>query len=190
MMKINLTPMIALADLATIGTENDLVPLGEFGHRADAISRICQQIRPNAQTPEDLMGADLFEVRLLECGLVLRMDGAEKLAPNCCSDLSGLQDLRECLDSTDDSWRQIWIGHPWVSARRVGEMIEISHPHEESEPQTALAVPLGELRTAVDQAYVEVRAFLQWMEKSFAVSLTAAECKQVAERMLGLAIDL
>lgn len=188
-MSTTITPVICLNDLATIGKAEYHVPLREFPDRPDALARICQQLRENSVTPEELKGVDLSEVRVLECGVVLRIDGDEKVTPNCCSDLGGLQSLRDCLDSTDGSWTQIWIGHPWISARRVGEMIEVSHPHEESEPQRAFAMSVSELRVAVDQAYVEVRAFLQWMQKSLAAVLSVEACKQAMESMLGMSLD-
>lgn len=100
--------------------------------------------------------------RALQGGYVLQK-GAELLVePGCCGDLSNLCEWRRAAGALEESWADLWIGHPWRSTRRLGSRIEISQAHENSqggEKQPLVVewqVDAAELTQAVDAACREL----------------------------------
>ena len=64
--------------------------------------------------------------------------GALLLTPQCCCDLSNLQEWAHALENAGTAgWQPIWIGHPLVYLRHVGEDVAVSCTVSEAGPPPA-----------------------------------------------------
>lgn len=121
-------------------------------------------------------------------------DGALLLTPQCCCDLSNVQEWDRALERAGASgWQSVWIGHPLVYLRRVGDNVAVSCTVGEAAPAPADDEPphfmlsrerfrsfLADAETARRNAFDVVRASV--------ARLLPAVSSDVAARLL-LAID-
>ncbi|PWN60393.1 hypothetical protein [Chryseobacterium viscerum] len=56
---------------------------------------------------------DVF-VMPFDGGIVLKMENEILIQPNCCGDISNIEDWKSIFKNPSSEWRDIWIGHPWV----------------------------------------------------------------------------
>lgn len=63
-------------------------------------------------------------------GFVLSAAGEHLIRPNCCCDLSNLDDWVEASQYREPEWAMLWVGHPWVSVRFEASQLWISDYHE------------------------------------------------------------
>src|SRR5690606_11294076 len=56
------------------------------------------------------------------------LEGAPNLQvlPQCCGEIGDLRGWIEAVRHADATWREVWIGHPCLVARRTGSRIELS----------------------------------------------------------------
>jgi len=88
-------------------------------------------------------------------GLALLHDGDPIVLPTCCADENNLDEWRSMLLEAGESWKMLWIGHPWVSWKRDGDDICLSDYHESTdgaEPDVKWKLPVSELCEAVRRA--------------------------------------
>ncbi len=85
-------------------------------------------------------------------GYVLEAGGSS-VAPQCCGGLADFSHWRDFARWTSEDWCMIWIGHPCIYGRRIGDSFEISPLTDEmAKPEdikTAFAVSVRSLQSAV-----------------------------------------
>jgi hypothetical protein len=87
------------------------------------------------------------------------------IEPQCCGDLSNIQEWREAVEYKGSTWRPLWIGHPWVSVRFFNGMLTISDYHEiddnnDNEIFPKFRVSPRDLQHAVNIAEYELGIFV------------------------------
>jgi len=87
-------------------------------------------------------------------GLALIHEGEALVLPQCCTDGDDLGPWREVVDAEEvDGWEMVWIGHPWINARRVGPDVELT-TYCEDDPVAAVnpvwVVTADRLQSAID----------------------------------------
>lgn len=63
-------------------------------------------------------------------GIVLKINQEFLIEPTCCGDIGNIWEWEKMLKEKAESWRQLWIGHPWIFYRKVKEKIEFSDYYE------------------------------------------------------------
>ncbi|UKB78892.1 hypothetical protein [Chryseobacterium sp. MEBOG07] len=56
---------------------------------------------------------DVF-VMAFDGGIVLKIENDILIQPNCCGDISNIEDWKNIFKNPSSEWKDIWIGHPWV----------------------------------------------------------------------------
>jgi len=59
-------------------------------------------------------------------GIAVKQNGKIIISPTCCGDLANLSEWEEIIDKEDNTWHQLWIGHPWVFYKKSNEFIGFS----------------------------------------------------------------
>jgi hypothetical protein len=120
-------------------------------------------------------------------GLALLGGGEVLVYPTCCSDLGNLSAWRDTAVYRGDDWTMLWIGHPWLSARFVGERLILSGPHESHEPVGQWSVRPEVLGRAIDAAESELGSFALRVEEAFAGLGVGPKAGEFARYLVGLA---
>ncbi|APH43493.1 Uncharacterized protein A9P81_4066 [Leptospira interrogans serovar Copenhageni/Icterohaemorrhagiae] len=85
---------------------------------------------------ETILKTELEEVKFDECedqvgsldgGIVIKSENSIIITPMCCGDIGNLREWEKILESQNNIWKQLWIGHPWIFYRRANGFIEISN---------------------------------------------------------------
>jgi hypothetical protein len=93
-------------------------------------------------------------------GLALRCSASGVLIePSCCSELETVNDWKEAAVYKGETWRDLWIGHPWLSVRYESPLLILSEPHESNTPSERWAVNPDELDQNTNDAKVELVRF-------------------------------
>ncbi|WP_083190182.1 hypothetical protein [Chryseobacterium artocarpi] len=64
-------------------------------------------------------------------GVVFKNNNEFLIEPNCCSDLSNIQEWQAIFENETSEWKDIWIGHPWILYKRENGIISFSDYTEE-----------------------------------------------------------
>ncbi len=125
----------------------------------------------------------------LQGGFALFDGEASLIEPNCCCDLHNLDDWREALSVATSDWRDLWIGHPQLRVRLVGDDAEIRETQESNIPQILrhFVVSIEKLEAAIDTASIELVRFEQKVRKVLA---GIGELRDYAEDQLALLSSL
>lgn len=59
-------------------------------------------------------------------GIIIIKDGKIILNPNCCGDLSDLDNWEVIPQKEINKWEHLWLGHPWIFYKRTGKNVEFS----------------------------------------------------------------
>lgn len=59
-------------------------------------------------------------------GVALQQDNQIHIHPNCCGDMSDIQNWKNIFDTHTSDWTLLWIGHPWVLYKRENGKISFS----------------------------------------------------------------
>jgi hypothetical protein len=122
------------------------------------LRHILQRFFEHNVQPPDAM--DPEEAAAFSGGYALIGAGVPHLIPQCCGDLSDLDEWQSLLEDRSPRWEELWIGHPWVNARWRDAYLAISGFHEEGvQPVEQLLVPGDLLAAAVERAEEESAAF-------------------------------
>ena len=66
------------------------------------------------------------DVCKMDGGIALIENNELYIEPQCCGDLANIREWENIFNSEENSWHQIWIGHPWVCYRKNNGRIEFS----------------------------------------------------------------
>lgn len=99
-------------------------------------------------------------------GLVLADGDKIILSPNCCGKLSDINEWETILNSQEDKWHGLWIGHPYAFFKRMDEKIyltgAIGIPGENTragDEDILFSFDRSELQKAIRGARVEMLKF-------------------------------
>ncbi|WP_300685714.1 hypothetical protein [Chryseobacterium sp.] len=65
-------------------------------------------------------------VMAFDGGVVLKEDDQIPIQPNCCGDMSDIQNWQDIFENHTSAWTMLWIGHPWVLYKRENGKISFS----------------------------------------------------------------
>ncbi|MFK7789855.1 MAG: hypothetical protein AB8C95_10245 [Phycisphaeraceae bacterium] len=97
---------------------------------------------------------DLEGFSALPGGYFLTVD-TKTLPPQCCCDLSNLNDWRKATSHRAVEWQMLWIGHPWTHVSAENDRLTLLEPTEEDPPSTLktfASFDRSELLSAVSRA--------------------------------------
>ncbi|MDW9382295.1 hypothetical protein [Chryseobacterium sp. JV558] len=57
-------------------------------------------------------------VMAFDGGIVLKIEDKILIQPNCCGDISNIEDWKNIFNTPSSEWKDLWIGHPWVFYKR------------------------------------------------------------------------
>lgn len=94
------------------------------------------------------------------------MIGDQTIEPQCCSDLSNLENWENLLRKKNKEWDELWIGHPWVFCRFVGDKLHISDYTDTNLCQMndfegKIVLDSKELESNLKSALIEYERFLE-----------------------------
>jgi hypothetical protein len=137
--------------------------------------------------PELDDGPTLENILILDGGLALFSKGELLVLPTCCSDLGNISEWRDAAGYQKSEWRILWTGHPSLSVRYDGGLLEISEPHESDMPSGRWAVAPVTLARAVDAAQAELENFAWRLEQALVNLGWEDRAPEVARRLVGFA---
>lgn len=123
-----------------------LVPASHFTERSILRTLLQRHVDEVTDWTED--------VGALSGGYILT-HGEHSLLPGCCGDLGNLEEWREAVETADDTWRMLWIGHPWTFVRRHGRQLHFAEPSDADSPANiveAFSMPSETLAEAIAAA--------------------------------------
>lgn len=71
------------------------------------------------------------ELMPLDGGLLIRYDH-KIIEHQCCSELNDYQEWQKIVTEKSQTWKQIWIGHPWIFYRYKENHIELSEYYDDA----------------------------------------------------------
>lgn len=72
------------------------------------------------------MESIIEEVSRMDGGIALWENNQLYIEPQCCGDIGDLSRWEEIVQSAENQWHQIWIGHPFIYYRRNNGHIDFS----------------------------------------------------------------
>lgn len=66
------------------------------------------------------------QVSRMSGGIVVKVDNISIIEPTCCGDIGNIMEWESIFDETSISWKQLWIGHPWLFYKKENGYIEFS----------------------------------------------------------------
>ncbi|WP_126653607.1 hypothetical protein [Chryseobacterium aureum] len=73
-------------------------------------------------TEQDQSEEDMY-VMAFDGGIVLKIEDKILIQPNCCGDISNIEDWKNIFKTSSSEWKALWIGHPWVFYKRENEKV-------------------------------------------------------------------
>ncbi len=138
-----------------------------------------------------MLGDDSDEAQMrrngaLEGGFALFADGELVIKPSCCNGLYELCEWQEAAAHREPVWKDVWIGHPWISVRfREGRLI-LSDYHEGAPFLERWAVDPADLGRAVAAAQNDLEVFAGALRRSLRGLQGRAGARILARRLAGL----
>ncbi|MFM9402597.1 hypothetical protein [Myroides odoratimimus] len=109
--------------------------------------------------------------------------------PMCCCDMDSCRDLLAIVESEEDTWIQLWIGHPWVFYRRRDGKVEFSDYTndmlEEEEIRVKWSIIEEDLVKELEQLDLELVIFKQKVNNVL-IKKGFAEADNMATIMVGV----
>jgi hypothetical protein len=103
------------------------------------------------------------EIGTLSGGHLLIRDDVILARPQCCADLHDFSGWRAAATERASVWSMLYIGHPWVSVRGEGELLQFSKPHEGGPTELDFEISRAALGAAVDTAAIELASLVEPM---------------------------
>lgn len=94
-------------------------------------------------------------VMAFDGGVILKEDDQIYIQPNCCGDMSDIQNWQDIFENNTSAWTMLWIGHPWVLYKRENGKISFSDYTESGMDD------LGDIKTVVETDETELRTELE-----------------------------
>ena len=66
------------------------------------------------------------QISYLIGGIAIKSNNCFIIMPTCCGDIGNLTEWESIFENASNSWKQLWIGHPWIFYKRQNELIEFS----------------------------------------------------------------
>lgn len=151
--------------------------LSDFAKLAQVLQRLVEA--------EALASPD--DQAALSGGFAVVSAGRVLVEPNCCGDLKDWHEWQSAASYRDPTWRILWIGHPWLSARAEGDDLILSQPHESNEPVAKWIVTRGLIAPVLERVMAELEVFSQRVALSLLlVGLDDGHAVRIARTLVGL----
>ena len=72
------------------------------------------------------MESPIEEVWKMDGGIALIENNELYIEPQCCGDIGNITGWESIFETEENTWDQLWIGHPWVYYRRNNGRIDFS----------------------------------------------------------------
>lgn len=155
------------------------VAVGQFTNLGNLARILDRIVGSEALVAPDGPGA-------LSGGFAVVTGGRVLIEPNCCCDLANWKDWQRAADCRETQWEMLWIGHPWLSVRSVGDDLILSKPHESSEPVPAWIFDRNLIAPALATARSELECFAQRLAQSLLAAGNVPDAVGVARTLAGL----
>ena len=87
----------------------------------------------------------------------------------CCADLGDAVEWEKVISKKSQTWKQIWIGHPWIFYRYNGVNIELSEYYDDipddDDIQGKMTWSRGAFATELNQALADLEIFKERLYK-------------------------
>ena len=151
------------------------------------ISTGCRQL---SKTFEDWGGIESLSdpdcVPILNGGLALCGKTDVLVEPGCCADLLDVNNWAEVATYRKAEWQMLWIGHPWISFRFQAPWVILSDRHESDAPRERWAVSPDEIRRALSETHMELKAFSMQIARVLPTLGFSGDPILMANRLTGL----
>lgn len=134
---------------------------------------------------------DHYEDQLsaLKGGLLVIEAEKTLLEPMCCCELNSSKDWLALLESQENTWLQLWIGHPWVFYRKMQGKIEFSdytdHMHEQGDIRVKWSIEEQELIRILSELNRDLMMFKQKVKNVLSMR-NYKEAENIATLMVGI----
>ncbi|MFZ4931187.1 hypothetical protein [Chryseobacterium sp. Mn2064] len=130
-------------------------PLVDIENIDDGNLQMIIEGRLADRDPDDPDGGEFMLA--FDGGLVLKQDNQVHIHPNCCGDMSDIQNWKNIFENKTSEWALLWIGHPWVLYKRENGIISFSEYTESNaedlkDIKITVEIEETELRTQLDTA--------------------------------------
>jgi hypothetical protein len=124
-----------------------------------------------------------------EGGMVIISENGAVINHKCCGSIADYQNWIEILEEKPKSWKQIWIGHPWIYARINDNVLQLSNYTEhtgalETELSVLMEIDLEEFSQAFERAVNELKDFKQRVR-----AILTIEMSDLAEELSEILIE-
>ena len=178
------------ASLSDSGIEN-LTPL-EPGSWLVPVERLRDDL-----TLDALLDVALRDIEDVEAGLPGPLDGGfvlttgpARLRPQCCGDLSNLEEEWSiAADLASPDWQPVWIGHPSTHVRKEGGRLWVTEPRDDAPPEgeaPLCAIESDALRTAIAEAQEALDSFAERLLPRLELRMSTRAAERVASALMGL----
>lgn len=122
-------------------------------------------------------------------GIVMKVEDKFPITPTCCVDIGNIRNWVEIFKDKSKVWKTLWVGHPWVFHRFVGESIEFSKYYEKNIEDIEEVQPLVTVKACTLQSELE-KIKKQQIEIELKLKIALEElgyapAKQIANLMTG-----
>jgi hypothetical protein len=127
------------------------------------------------------------EVSALSGGFALLHDAEVIVLPGCCGDLGNLADWTQAVRHESAEPAMLWIGHPWLSVRRDGEVLCLQEEHEapQPEPPRSFRIAPAALGEAIDDARSELNVLFERLLFALSAFVPPQAIRPLADRLVG-----
>lgn len=136
-----------------------------------------------------IKNTSLDEIQSIEGGL--RIDiGNQELEWTCCENITDFYHWEETLQTTNEDWNYLWIGHPWIYFRLKNDKIQFSNYTDDTEivPEkltVKLELDYSEFKRQLQIKCLEMKAFKQKIRS--AINSNELENREmIIERIVGI----
>ena len=147
---------------------------------------------------EEIIKNELEEVDLADyeeqvgqiCGgIVIKIENQFIIEPSCCGDIGNIQEWNSIFEEESKSWRQLWIGHPWIFYRKLNDQIEFSDYYEANfedikEIKSVLKISSDKLKEELESINKKQIIFENKIQKVLE-EMEIQNSKQIAKLMTG-----
>jgi hypothetical protein len=136
---------------------------------------------------EDGIPADPEEMSALSGGFALLHEAEVITLPGCCGDLGDLANWAQAVQQESVEPAMLWIGHPWLSVRRDGDVLWLQQEHDYPRPEPSRSVQIGTtaLGEAIDRARSELDALFERLLFVLGSLVPRSTARLVAGRLVG-----
>lgn len=133
----------SLVDIETIDDENLIM-----------IVETTMEDMESDKSEEDI------DIMAFDGGIVLKIEDKILIQPNCCGDISNIEDWENIFKTPTSEWRMLWIGHPWVFCKRENGKVFFSEYTESNVEDVenikiVAEVEESELKTELEKVIIQ-----------------------------------